>query len=181
MTDDEAVLACQNGDRDAFRHVVERHKDVLFGTAVLMTGNRREAEEHVQEALLSAWRGIRGFQRERPIKPWLVRILVNVVISYRRKQAVPTVSIDESGELSDLVDIGESLEAQEERQMLRGALSRLSPDHRQVVVLRYFAELTVPEVARAIGAREGTVKSRLSRALEQLREQLSGMEVGNGA
>lgn len=181
MTDDEAVLACQNGDRDAFRHVVERHKDVLFGTAVLMTGNRREAEEHVQEALLSAWRGIRGFQRERPIKPWLVRILVNVVISYRRKQAVPTVPIDEPGELSDLVDIGESLEAQEERQMLRSALSRLSPEHRQVVVLRYFAELTVPEVARAIRTREGTVKSRLSRALEQLRGQLSGMEVGNGA
>lgn len=181
MTDDEAVLACQDGDRDAFRHVVERYKDVLFGTAVLMTGSRTEAEEHVQEALLSAWRGIRGFHRGRPMKPWLVRILVNVVISYRRKQAIPTVSIDEPGEPSDLVDIGESFEAQEERQMLRSALSRLSPPHRQVVVLRYFAELTVPEVARAIGAREGTVKSRLSRALAQLREQLSGMEVGNGA
>ena len=69
MTDSEAVVRCQNGDRDAFRHLVDQYKDVLFGTAVLMTGNRATTEEHVQEAFLSAWRGIRGFRRGRPVKP----------------------------------------------------------------------------------------------------------------
>ena len=57
MTDNEAILRCQDGDRDAFRYLVEQYKDVLFGTAVLMTGNRAVAEDQVQEALLSAWRG----------------------------------------------------------------------------------------------------------------------------
>lgn len=52
MTDSEAVARCQNGDRDAFRHLVDRYRDLLFGTAVLMTGNRATAEEQVQEAFL---------------------------------------------------------------------------------------------------------------------------------
>ena len=59
-------------------------------------------------------------------------------------------------------------------EMVRGALRRLSPEHRQVVVLRYFADMTVPEVALSVGVREGTVKSRLHRALGRLREELEG-------
>ena len=63
MTEDEAVLLCQNGDREAFRYLVEQYKNQLFGTAYLMTGNAAHAEEHVQEAFLLAWRGIRTFRR----------------------------------------------------------------------------------------------------------------------
>ena len=55
MTEAEAIRLCQEGSPDAFRHLVEQHKNTLFGTAVLMTGNRAAAEEHVQEAFLSAW------------------------------------------------------------------------------------------------------------------------------
>jgi len=93
MTDEQAVLRCQDGEREAFRHLVERYQDVLFGTAVLMTGNRAQAEEHVQEAFLAAWRGIQGFHSDRPVKPWLIRILVNTVVSQRRRRAVATVTL----------------------------------------------------------------------------------------
>ena len=181
MTDNEAIIRCQNGDRDAFRHLVEQYKDVLFGTAVLMTGNRAIAEEQVQEALLSAWRGIRGFRRGNPVKPWLLRILVNAVLSQQRKRAVETVRFNGNGpEEHDYSsdDPAETLDALENRLVLRRAIAGLSPDHRQVVALRYFAGLTVPEVARTLGVREGTVKSRLHRALAILRQQLdqSGLE-----
>ena len=181
MTDNEAIMRCQNGDRDAFRHLVEQYKDVLFGTAVLMTGNRAVAEEQVQEALLSAWRGIRGFRRGNPVKPWLLRILVNTVLSQQRKRAVETVRFNGNGpEERDYGsdDPAETLDALENRLALRRAIAELSPDYRQVVALRYFAGLTVPEVARTLGAREGTVKSRLHRALAILRQQLeeSGLE-----
>ena len=169
MTDDEAVRRCQDGDRDAFRHLVERYKDPLYGTALLMTRNPALAEEHVQDALLLAWRGIRGFQRGRPVKPWLIRILVNAVLGQQRKRSLPTVPLEESPPLE--APPGD-VEAIEDRQVLRDALDQLSPEHRQVVVLRYFADLTVPEVARAAGVREGTVKSRLHRALRQMRELL---------
>ena len=175
MTDDEAIMRCQNGDHDAFRCLVERYKDVMFGTAVLMTGNRALAEEQVQEALLSAWRGIRGFRLGNPAKPWLLRILVNAVLAQQRRRTLQTVRLggngsEEPGDSSP--DLTETLDALENRMALRRAIAALSPDHRQVVALRYFAELTVPEVARTLGVREGTVKSRLHRALAILRQQL---------
>ena len=181
MTDDEAIMRCQNGERDAFRYLVEQYKDVLFGTAVLMTGNRAVAEEQVQEALLSAWRGIQGFRLGRPVKPWLLRILVNAVLSHQRRRVLPTVNLDGSGsDTADSInpDPAETLDALENRLVLRRAIAGLSPDHRQVVALRYFAGLTVPEMARSLGVREGTVKSRLHRALAILRQQLaeSGLE-----
>ena len=96
MTDNEAIAGCQDGDREAFRHLVDRYRDVLFGTAVLMTGNRAVAEEQVQEALLSAWRGIRGFRLGSPFKPWLLRILVNAVLSQQRRRTLSTVNLDGS-------------------------------------------------------------------------------------
>ncbi|MXW36466.1 MAG: RNA polymerase sigma factor [Chloroflexi bacterium] len=182
MTDDEAVRRCQEGDREAFRHLVEAYKSPMYGTALLMTGNPALAEEHVQDALLNAWRGIRRFQRGRPVKPWLMRILVNAVVSQQRRRSFTTVSLDESLPVGAP---GDDTETVENRQVLREALSQLSPEHREVVVLRYFADLSVAEVARSTGVREGTVKSRLHRALRQMRELLeqSGvMEVaGNDA
>lgn len=182
MTDDEAIRRCQEGDREAFRHLVETYKNPMYGTALLMTGNPALAEEHVQDALLNAWRGIRRFQRGRPVKPWLMRILVNAVVSQQRRRSLSTVSLDESLPIGAP---GDEAEAVENREVLRQALDQLTPEHRQVVVLRYFADLTVAEVARSAGIREGTAKSRLHRALRQMRELLvqSGvMEVaGNDA
>ena len=182
MTDDEAIRRCQEGDREAFRHLVETYKNPMYGTALLMTGNPALAEEHVQDALLNAWRGIRRFQRGRPVKPWLMRILVNSVVSQQRRRSLSTVSLDESLPIGAP---GDEAEAVENREVLRQALDQLTPEHREVVVLRYFADLTVAEVARSAGIREGTAKSRLHRALRQMRELLaqSGvMEVaGNDA
>lgn len=172
MTDEQAVLRCQDGEREAFRHLVERYQDVLYGTAVLMTGDRAQAEEHVQEAFLAAWRGMPGFHSERPVKPWLMRILVNTVMSQRRRRVVATVPLEYESE-SDESRPAEEIEAQHDRLAIREALSDLNPDQRQVVVLRFFAGLTVPQLAEAIGVREGTVKSRLHRALGQLRDQLT--------
>ena len=178
MNDDEAIGQCKEGHRDAFRHLVDRYKDVLFGTAVLMTGNRAVSEEIVQEALLSAWRGIGGFKSGRPFKPWVVRILVNEVLTRQRRKSIPTIPLAElePGSVPSETDEAEAFEG---RAIVRQAVAGLVPEQKQVVVLRYFAELTVPEVARSIGVREGTVKSRLHRALARLRESLeeAGKEV----
>ena len=173
MTDEQAVLRCQDGEREAFRHLVERYQDVLYGTAVLMTGDRALAEEYVQEALLAAWRGIHGFRIGHPVKPWLVRILVNAIVSQRRRPVVATVPLEDHSQADSEPEPAEAAEAQLNREEIRQALEGLNPDQRQVVVLRFFADLTVPQLAEAIGVREGTVKSRLHRALGQLRDQLA--------
>ena len=172
MTDEEAIRMCQNGDRDAFHHLVDQYKDTLYGTAVLMTGNRSSADDQVQEAFLSAWRGIGKFRPGSPFKPWLVRILVNGVLTQRRRRTVSTEPLGEADRIDDSVDVVESVEARRKRQMVRQALGSLDPQHREVIVLRYFADLTVPQVALSAGIREGTAKSRLHRALGRLREEL---------
>ena len=177
MSEDEAVLRCQEGDREAFHYLVERYKDVLYGTAYLMSSNRALAEEHVQEAFLSAWRGIRGFRRGRPLKPWLVRILVNLVLANRRRSSVPTAPLEESTQAIEQAHSGDEMRALEISETIRRALASLNREHREVVVLRYFADLTIPEVARSLKLRQGTVKSRLHRALQQLRSQLSEHDV----
>ena len=171
MTEDQAIARCQGGDREAFRHLVERYRDVLYGTAVLMTGNRAVPEEMVQEAFLSAWRGVGGFERGRPVKPWLMRVLVNGVLAHKRKRTVPTIPMTDSDQPGS-PSSPDQLDALESRAVVRQALAKLDAQQQQVVVLKYFAELTVPEIARSIGTKEGTVKSRLHRALGRLREHL---------
>ena len=184
MTDEQAILRCQDGEREAFRHLVDRYKDVLYGTALLMMRNPALAEEQVQEAFLAAWRGIKGFRPGRPFKPWVVRILVNKIVSLRRTRALPTVPLENQDRPDDLPQPAEAVEAQLDRQAIRQALAGLTPDHREVIVLRYFADLTVPELAETIGVPLGTVKSRLHRALGQLRDQLTtdadGEDNGDG-
>ncbi len=172
MNDEEAIQRCQDGDREAFHHLVDRWKDVLYGTAYLMTGNASIAEEHVQESFLSAWRGIGSFRIGLPIKPWLVRILVNTIMSQRRRQSIPTTPLEEevhSGDADPDADFAERVANQQE---VRQALATLSEEHRHVVMLRYFTGLSVPQLSGVLGWKEGTVKSRLHRALRQLRNEM---------
>ena len=176
MTDEQAVLRCQDGDREAFHHLVERYQDLLYRTAMLMTGSRALAEELVQGALRSAWRGIHGFQHGCPVKPWLMRYLAREGVSQRRQQPVAAVTPSGPGQPDD------PDEAQQERQAMRQALAGLDADQRHILVLHYFADLTVPQLAKALEAREDTLNTRLSRALGQLRERLEAhgaQEVAN--
>ncbi len=162
MNDEEAIRRCQGGEREAFRHLVEGYGGVLYGTAYLMTSDAALAEDHVQEAFISAWRGIRGFKTGRPVKPWLVRILVNKVLSHRRRPSVPVVSLDEAAGTPGPAKEVENVD------LVSRALGRLTDEHRRVVTLRYFADLSLADISRALGCREGTVKSRLHRGLAQM-------------
>ena len=167
MTEDKIIRHCQAGDREAFRTIVEQYQDVLFGTAYLMTGSRVVAEDQVQEAFLSAWKGIGSFHTGRPLKPWLVRILVNKVISYRRVNSKVIISFDPDS-VADPVG-NDPAEDVEQRDQLQRVLRSLSEEQRQVVLLRYFTGLSLAETAQALGRRQGTVKSQTHRALEQLK------------
>jgi len=172
MNDAEAIRRCQDGDREAFHHLVERYKDVLYGTAYLMTGNESVAEEHVQDSFLSAWRGIGSFRIGLPAKPWLVRILVNTIVSQRRRLSIPTTPLEEAAYWQDGDDAADPAEQLENQQEVHQALAILSEEHRQVVMLRYFTGLSVPELAEVLGCPEGTVKSRIHRALGHMRVEL---------
>ncbi len=175
MNEAEAALVrrCQSGDKEAFRMLVEQYRSALFGTAYLMLRDRGSAEDAVQEALIQIWEHLPSLRLYGSIKVWLIRIVVNEVKQQIRKKRVPTVPFEQAPEEAGSFSEAETaMLRHEERRQLRQALEILPAEQREAVVLRYFADLTVPEVSRVLGQREGTIKSRLSRALDRLGEIL---------
>lgn len=167
------VRCCQAGDKEAFRTLVEQYRRILFGTAYLMIRDRGLSEDAVQEALIQIWIHLPSFRFKSGIKTWMVRIVVNEVKQQFRKKQVPTVPLEQASELAENLDEAETaMIRSEESQHLRRTLEMLPQEQREAVVLRYFSELTIPEVAAVTGQREGTIKSRLSRALSYLGEIL---------
>ncbi len=175
--DDEqdALRRCRAGDRRAFSLIVNRYGDVLYGTAVMMLRDRVEAEDAVQDAFVDAWRGLGTFDGSRPLRPWLLRVLVNQVLRRQRRKVLPIVGGgDETLASLASADADPELAALRswERESVAVALAALPVDAARVVILRFFSELTVAEVAEALDVPEGTVKSRLHRALRTLRDSL---------
>ena len=172
----QAIRRCQAGDKEAFRFVVERYGNLMYGTAYQITRNHARAQELTQDALVLAWRGINSFQGG-SLKAWLVRILTNRGISLSRRRDLDATTLDDPESPITVADESQDPAAAAvlalERERIRGALEKLPEDQRQVVTLRFFSELSVAETATALGVREGTVKSRLSRALDRLREALA--------
>ena len=172
MTDDQAILGCQSGDRNSFRHLVDRYKDVLYGTAFLMTSDRTLAEDQVQETLLSAWKGIRGFNRDRPFKPWLMRILVNVVLAHQRRRRVSTVPLGPQDHPDSSASPAESLEAIEDRREGAAGSRVLESGTSGGGGAALLCGAHRAPNSPTIRVQEGTVKSRLYRALGRLRQDL---------
>ncbi|MCD6405729.1 MAG: sigma-70 family RNA polymerase sigma factor [Planctomycetes bacterium] len=165
-----------NGDETAFGELAGRYADRLYGLACSLTGRQDDAEEIVQETFLAAFRQLRTFREEASVGTWLTAILVRQAARARRSRGRRrTVPISE---VSGGPDDDAALEpvSNGSREGLRldvvDVLERLSPQHREVVVLREFEGRSYDEIARALGVPRGTVESRLHRARERLRELL---------
>jgi RNA polymerase sigma-70 factor, ECF subfamily len=157
------VRAAQGGSERAVEELFARHWPDAYRTALLIAHDRAAAEDIAQEAFLSALRALPRFDRRRPLRPWLHRIVVNRAIDWARARrlraevdvdAVPEVAAPPA-EVTGLGSLG-------------AALGRLSPEHRAVVVMRYLLELTPGEIAEALELPRGTVNSRLRRGLDAL-------------
>ena len=167
------VRRCQVGDQEAFGMLVEHYRSVLFGTAFLMIRDRGLAEDTVQEALTQMWRHLPSLRLHGSFKAWLIRIVSNEAKQQFRKKRVPTVPLEQTAEGGENLDPAETnIVHNEDRQHMRQALEMLPSAQKEAVVLRYFSDLSIPEIAAVTGQREGTIKSRLSRALGRLGEVL---------
>jgi len=170
------VVAAIAGDQGAYAQLLERHQAVAFRAAYLVTGSRAEAEDAAQEACVKAWLALGRFRPEAPFRPWLVAIAMNEARNRRRgggRRAglALRVATDSMQSLTAASAESEVLAA-EERERLAAAVAALSEADQLVIAARYFLGLSEAEAATALGLRRGTVKSRLSRALERLRIRL---------
>ena len=183
MTVDELARRAAGGDEDAFAQLVGLHEKKVYGLALRMCGNPEDAADAAQEAFLAAWKGLPRFRGEAGFSTWLYRLTSNAAIDHLRrvKRQRGEVSLDGGGPGLDAVDDAPSPQAQAEETELREAvaegLSMLSEDHRQILLMREYQELSYDEIAQALEVDLGTVKSRISRARRALRKIL--LERGN--
>ena len=181
MCEEELVRRSQAGDWDAFEQLLDRHSATLVRTAYLVTRDRDSVQDVVQEALIQIWRDLPSYRPFGSLRAWMLKILLNKARKRCRKRTVETVELGAAADLpGNEWSPEEAVQQEEERRLMRQALGRLSANHREVLVLRFYSELTVPEIAKALSVREGTVKSRLSRALRRLERALSEFESATG-
>ena len=168
---DRGLLAAHlDGDRDAFSTLVRTHQDRLWAVAVRTLGDRDEAADALQDALLSAYRAAASYRGDARVTTWLHRVVVNACLDRaRRRAARPTVPLPDR---YDVPATGDRLGDRETAMELEAALAGLPPEQRAAIVLVDVQGYGVDEAARVLGCPPGTVKSRCFRGRARLAVQL---------
>jgi RNA polymerase sigma-70 factor (ECF subfamily) len=169
---DESTLIrhAANGDAAAWESLMHSHQQSVFRFAYLLLGDPDDAEDTAQESFLRAWKYLKRFDAARPLRPWLLSITANLASNRRRSAgryfaAITRAFRNEPTSVRIEEKSAQNLEANE----LWHAVQNLNPADQQIIYLRYFLDLSVDETAQVLQVAEGTVKSKLSRALEKLR------------
>jgi len=182
-SEEKLIRAGQRGDHQAVEALFRRYQRPLFQTALRVLGNTEDAEDALQDGLLSAYRNLKRFEGRSQFSTWLTRIVINAALMRRRSaKARPAVSLDEPPREDELpaterfADDGltpEQVFANTEiREMLSENLDQLSPLLRTAFVLREVQGYSTGEAAKKLGVTENTLKARLWRARHQLAERL---------
>ena len=186
MTVSEELIIIDNvlsGDTDAFEALVLDNQKKVYNLALKMTGNENDALDIAQEAFLRAYTGLKSFRRDSRFSVWLYRLVYNLCVDFTRKRQRTPVSpltyVDDDGELTDIEvpDMRYAPESLAEKSELREAVSRgidaLPPKHKEILVMREVTGLSYEDIASTLQISEGTVKSRLSRARQNLAASLA--------
>jgi len=195
-TDDSALVArCLDGDREAFDQLIDRFSSMAYMLAYRHLGDREEAMDLTQDVFLQIYRKLSSFRGHSSLKTWIHRIVVNMAYNKRKHWRVRkrnlTLSLDapvasresdpNGATLKDRVpddsaSPAERAERVDREQRLKLILASLPPLHRSILILRDMQELSYDEIADLLQIPVGTVKSRLSRARNELRQQLKREE-----
>ena len=173
--EEQCVAQARGGDASAFEELVRTYEAPVYRLALRMCGGRAEdAQEVAQEAFLAAWRGLPRFRGQCRFSSWLYKLTANAAVDHlrREKRRPAAVPLENAGEPVDPHTPQEELERRELHRAVQQALDRLTPEHREVLILREIHQLRYDEIADSLSLDVGTVKSRISRARKQLRNFL---------
>ena len=183
------VKKSQSGDVESFELLISAYDKRAYNIAYRVMGNEEDAKDMAQEALLRIFRSIKDFKGQSSFSTWLYRIVTNVCLDeLRRRKNEKYVSMDstiqtDSGELhmelcSDKETPESVYERVEQRELIKSAISELNEDYKSVIVLRDVQGFSYEEISNMLDCSLGTVKSRINRARNMLRERLkSSMEL----
>ncbi len=189
MNNDERRLISEalEGRTESFGELVLRYQDRLYHAALRIADNADDANDVVQDAFMNAYQSLSSFKGDSEFFTWLYRIAFNAAISQKRKRK-PTASIDgtsngkpmnDPADQSHGVVPGELMEQGEEEHKLHEAISKLSMEHRAVLIMKDLDGLKYEEIASIMGVPIGTVRSRLHRARLDLRNLLEPQTESN--
>ena len=176
LEETELIERAKRGDQGAYGRLVQAHQHIAFRTAFLITRDAADAEDAAQDGFVKAYYALSRFRRGAPFRPWLLQIVANEARNRRRSAgrrahlAVRAAADAPPGEAAPSPE-GAALDA-EQRETLLQAVNGLREEDQLVISCRYFLELSEEETAAALDIKLGTVKSRTSRALEHLREEV---------
>ncbi len=179
VLDADLVSRARSGDAEAANELVRRHRTAAFRFALQLTGNREDALDVTQEAMLRFVGTLERFDSQRPVQPWLFRIVRNKAYDLARRQKVRRAeSLDELLEKGMPAPVKvaphpvERFELEDLRRRVWSGLVRLSDQQREILVLREYQDLSYGEISEVLGIPTGTVMSRLHRARRALRDLL---------
>lgn len=171
-SESELVTRALQRDSAAWEALVQMHQEPVFRLSYLLLGDADEAEDNSQDTFLRAYHALDRYNLERPLKPWLLTIAGNLARNRRRSLGRYFGALKRlwQSDPRRSTTMEEHSQQRSQSQSLWQAVQRLQPDHQQVIYLRYFLEMSVEETAEALGTAPGTVKSRLHRAIDRLRQ-----------
>ena len=184
-TDDKVLVArCKEGDRDAFRRLVLKYERRIYGIVVGMIRDREEAWDLTQEVFVKVYRHLGSFEGNSSLYTWMYRITVNLCIDFIRKRRGVKVEFDDTrqhdGPVNVQLPVGTPAEPPPQRLLreelvgkVNQSLERLSPKHKQIIILREVEGLAYQEIADVLGISIGTVMSRLFHARKNMQRVLT--------
>ncbi|MGD1017728.1 MAG: RNA polymerase sigma factor [Verrucomicrobiia bacterium] len=175
MDEERLITALKAHVPGAAQELVSSYGDRLFRSAFLLCGNEADAEDIVQETFLQAMRSVHRFRGDSTIYTWLHAILLNLTRHYHRDRKRIVCDNELVGrEVSPADESPSPLDAGAATSALLKAMCRLSDAHREVLILRYYEDMKIHEIARHLGISTGTVKSRLHYAIGEMQKLLPG-------
>lgn len=166
MTEADLIHQSRRGDPGAWEALTRLHQEPVFRLAYLLLGDPDDAQDVAQEAFVRAYYALKRFDASRPLRPWLLRIASNLARNRRRSIGRYFAHLNRFAR--EAQENGTAI-AQDDSQTLWLAVRRLKPDFQQVLYMRYFLDMSEAEMAETLNIANGTVKSRLHRALTALR------------
>jgi RNA polymerase sigma-70 factor, ECF subfamily len=176
-TDSEIISRVLRGEQQAFAELVNRYQNFVFTIALRYAGNREDAEEIAQDIFVKAYRSLADFRGDAKFSTWLYTIVTTSCITFLRKKRLETRSLDDEKvfEQADNQNSGFSANQIEQKSkvtMINEAIKLLSPDDAKIITLFYKGEQSLEEIGLIIGAEPNTVKVKLHRARQRLREKM---------